>query len=113
MQGGAEAGEKEKTLMRRVREEGNTVLQGTTLGNLRVHKTKLKSGIKTPSMKEKDVYANDRTHFSEPQRTLRIPFLKMIKSDCGCLEKILHTAMEVDEEIKWPKAGKGNWRRIF
>lgn len=46
-------------------------------------------------MKGKDVYANDETHFFELQRNLRIPFLKMIKSDRGFLEKILHTVLEV------------------
>jgi hypothetical protein len=45
--------------------------------------------------------ANRRTHFSELQRDLGIPFLKMIKWGGSCLENILHIAMEVkNEEIK-------------
>lgn len=53
--------------MKRAREEGNIVLQGTTVRKPQVHKNQLKSEIRMPSRKGKDVYTNERTHF---------PFLK-------------------------------------
>lgn len=71
-------GEKEKALMKRVERK---VIQPfrAQVGNPCVHKKQLKSEIITSSSKGKDVCANERTRFSELQRNLRIPFLKMIK----------------------------------
>lgn len=68
---------KKKALMKGVSEEGNLVLQVTTVGSLCVHKKQFKSEMIAPSSKGKDVYANERTYFSELQRDLGIS--KMIK----------------------------------